>query len=98
MKERKIFTRLFWLDATERAISTFAQVVLSIVGVFLPTIAITNDQELKVLVGFVIGTLPYILLAGLGGALLAIVKAVVAAYKADTDTASLVVDTKPFEK
>lgn len=92
-----MFTKLFWKDAAERAISTFAQVVLSIVTVFFPAIAITNQETLETTVALVGSTLPLILLAGLGGAIYSVLKSIVAAKRAGTDTASLVVDTKPLE-
>jgi len=94
----KLFTKLFWKDATERMVVTFAQVFLSISGVFLPGVAVTNQRDLETAVSLAVATLPLILLASLGGALFALLKAIVAAYKAGTDTASLTVDTKPLIK
>ena len=93
-----IYTKLFWDDATERMIATAAQVILSIVTVFLPAVAITNQRDLETAVQLTMTTFPLILLAGLGGALYALLKAVVAAYRAKTDTASLTVDNKPLIK
>jgi len=94
----KIFTQLFWADALERAIATAAQVILAIVTVFIPAAALSNRQDLEVAVSVIISSWWLILLAGLGGAGYAILKAIVAAYRAGTDTASLVVDSKPLEK
>lgn len=92
-----MFTKLFWKDAAERAIATFAQVVLTISVVFMPAVAVTNEETLQTAVSLVVATLPLILLAGLGGAVLSVLKSIVAAWKAGTDTASLVVDTKPLK-
>lgn len=94
----KLFTKLFWKDATERMVVTFAQVFLSISGVFLPGVAVTNQRDLETTIGLVTATLPLILLASVGGAVLSLLKAIVAAYTAGTDTASLAVDTKPLTK
>lgn len=94
-----IFTKLFWRDAAERMIVTFAQVFLTISGIFLPGVAITNERDLETAVGLATATLPLILLASLGGAVLALLKAVVAAsFITKTDSASLTVDTKPLTK
>lgn len=82
MKDRKLFTKLFWLDASERAIATFAEVL----GGFLvvDTTDIIVDWRLALTVAFI-------------ATLASLLKAVVAAAKADTDTASLTVDTKELE-
>lgn len=94
----KLFTKLFWVDASERAIATAAQTVLTIVTIFLPAVALTNQQDLQIAVTLVVQTLPLILLAGVGGAAYSYLKSIVAAYWAGTDTASLVVDSKPLNK
>lgn len=91
-----MFTKLFWMDAFERAIATFAQVVLSIVTVFIPAAAISSKQELDVAVTVAMASLPLVLLAGLGGAALSLLKSLVAAKRAGTNTASLVVDSAPL--
>ena len=85
-----LFTRNFWVDAAERAVSTFAEVVLAIVAVLYPVAAITNKHEFDVLFMVMVESLWMILLAGLGGAVLSVLKCIVAATRAGTDTASLV--------
>lgn len=85
-----LFTKNFWIDAGERAVATFAQVVLSISTVMFPVIGLSTQQELQVVVGAVIESLPLILLTGLGGAGYSVLKSLAAAYKAGRDTASLV--------
>lgn len=81
-----MFTKLFWKDAAERAISTFAQTVLAVVGVLAPM----SDMAL-----LDVNYYP-VVLVGLVAAALSVLKSIVAARKAGTDTASLVVDTKPL--
>lgn len=85
-----MFTEKFWVDAAERAIATFAQVVLSIVTVLFPATAIDNGYNLEVAMQVAMDSWYLVLLAGLGGAFYAVLKAIVAANKAGTDTASLV--------
>lgn len=94
----KLFTKLFWLDAGERMVVTAAQVMLSIVTIFLPAITVANGESLQTAVALMVQTAPFILLAGVGGAFYALLKAVIAAYKNKTDTASLVVDTKELKQ
>lgn len=91
-----MFSQLFWKDAGERMASTAAQVMLTIISVYLPGIAITNGQDIDVAVNLMAQTAPIILLSGVGGAFYALLKAVIAAQKAGTDTASLTVDNKPL--
>lgn len=83
MGNRKLFTQLFWLDSFERVLATFGE---TLIGFFVAdaTFATVNWG-----VAFSV--------AGMAAAA-AQVKAIVAAAKADTDTASLVVDSKPLEK
>ena len=85
-----ILTKDFWLDATERAIATFAQVVLSIVGVMYPVAAAASEESLRTAITLAIEGLPLIILTGLGGAGLSVLKSITAAYKAGKATASLV--------
>ncbi len=85
-----MFDKKFWKDASERAIATFAQVVLSISAVFIPTAAITSGESLKAAASIVFDVLPLILLAGIGGAILSILKSIVARKFGDKDSASLV--------
>ena len=86
MKNRKLFTKLFWLDATERAVATFAEVLSGFAAVDLsgPLTNVSVDWSLALTVAGV----------ATGASLL---KAIAAAAKADTDTASLTVDTKPLQ-
>jgi hypothetical protein len=81
MAKRRLFTGLFWLDAIERSIATFIE-VLSAFLVADATFA-SIDWQLSFSI------------AGMA-TLAALIKSVGAAAKADTDTASLVVDTKPL--
>lgn len=90
MRKKVLFTRNFWLDASERAIATFAQVVLSVVTVMIPVAAISDGASLAAAVEVAWQTMPLIILTGLGGAVMSVLKSIVAAYTAGTDTASLV--------
>lgn len=83
-----MFTKLFWRDAAERAISTFAQTVLATVGVLAP---LSGTDLLSV------NYVP-VLLVGVVASALSVLKSIIAATKAGTDTASLVVDNKPLLK
>lgn len=80
MQSRQLFTRLFWIDAFERVIATIAE--------FLVVLGGADGVNFLNLSGGHIITLSL-----LGGAA-ALLKAVAAAAKADTDTASFTVDTK----
>lgn len=82
-----MFTKLFWKDAAERVLSTFAQVVVALVTFLAPA----NDMNL-----LAIDYMP-IIAVGIIAAVLSLLKAIGAAYKAGTDTASLVVDTKELK-
>ncbi len=81
MNTRKLFTKLFWMDATERVIVTFGEVLLGFLTVGVPAGGVDWGLAFSV--------------ASVASAA-SLVKSVVAAAKADTDTASLVVDTKPL--
>jgi hypothetical protein len=76
-----MFTKLFWLDATERAIKTAAQAGLLSVGASEAFNLFTLD--VRTFAGFM-----------LGGAFLSLLSSVASAAKSGTDTASLTVDTK----
>lgn len=82
-----MFTKLFWKDAAERSISTFAQTFIAVAGV--ATVTVGDYSLLDV-------NYAPVLLVSLVAAGLSLLKALAATYKANTDTASLVVDTKPL--
>lgn len=79
--QRQLFTKLFWIDAFERIVATFGE---SLLAFFVVNAAFT--------------TIDWTMAFSVSGlaAVASLLKAVVAAAKADTDTASLVVDTKPL--
>lgn len=83
-----IFTKLFWIDAVERATKTFAQTFIAVVGVATPAsgLDLLNVNYLPVV-------LTSLLAAGIS-----IITSVASAAKSGTDTASLVVDTKELKK
>jgi hypothetical protein len=93
-----MFTKLFWQDASERAISTFAQAIIAVVGVLVPAAASNTGADLVSSFGQVMSILPLIIGIALLAAFLSLLKAITAAYKANTDTASFTVDTKPLNK
>lgn len=78
MDTRKLFTRLFWLDTGERLVATAGETLL---GVLASATVATVDWR----AGAIVITT---------SVLASLAKAVVAAAKADTDTASFTVDTK----
>lgn len=80
---RQLFTKLFWLDATERVVATFGESFLA----FILANATFTEVDWKIVLS----------VSGLA-ALASLIKAIVAAAKADTDTASLTVDSKPLYK
>lgn len=75
-----MYTKLFWRDAAERSISTFAQTFIAIVGVLAPM----SDMSL-----LDINYLPVLLVSAIA-AVLSVLKALAAAYKSDSESASLV--------
>lgn len=81
MKQRQLFTKLFWLDSTERVVATFGETLL---GFFIANATFTSISW-----GLALSV------AGMAAGA-AQLKAIVAAAKADTDTASLAVDSKPL--
>jgi hypothetical protein len=87
MSTRRLFTNLFWIDAGERMVVTFGEVLLGFVA--LPAIPGTDIAP--------IAAATAVKVAGVA-TLASLLKSVVAAAKADTDTASLVVDTVPLDK
>lgn len=78
-----LFTKLFWKDAFERAVKTSAQAGLLVIGATEGFNLFTLD--IKSFLGF-----------ALGGAVLSVLSSLASAKKSGTDTASLVVDTKPL--
>lgn len=83
--KNNIFTKLFWLDAAERALKTVAQtlVTLWLTGqAVFNILAVDWQQALGV---------------GLGAGVLSVLMSVASAAKAGTDTASLVVDTEEMK-
>lgn len=82
-----MFTKLFLKDMAERAISTFAQAVVAVITVLAPT---SGMDLLSINYGPII-------MVGIVAALLSILKAIIAASKAGTDTASLTVDNKELK-
>jgi hypothetical protein len=82
MNTHRIFTKLFWLDAVERIVATIAQFLLVLGGADGAGLLAINIKQ--------------ILLLSLAGGIASLLKAIVAGAKANTDTASLTVDTKPL--
>lgn len=82
MQTRKLFTKLFWIDTFER------------------TVATAGETFIGVLAGGLISAVNW--KAGITtiatASVAAVVKAMVAAAKADTDTASFTVDTKELKQ
>lgn len=78
-----LYTRIFWIDAFERAVKTIAQTLLSLwaMGQGLDVFTINWKQALGV---------------SLGAAVISLLTSIISAAKNNTDTASLVVDTKPL--
>lgn len=86
-----MFTKLFWKDAAERALATFAQVFLSVFAVIAPAFA--SSQGVDLIDGFqaVINSLGLVLAISLFAAFLSVLKAIYAASKNKTESASLVI-------
>lgn len=85
MKNRKLFTSLFWLDAGERAIVTFGEVILAFIVVPAVPMPGVDIAPIAGVIAFKVACV---------ATLASLIKSIVAAAKADTDTASLTVDTK----
>jgi hypothetical protein len=83
-----MFTRLFWKDAAERAVATFAQTVIAIVGVLAP---LSGTDLLS------FNYLP-VLLIGFVAAVLSVLKSIAASYKSNSSSASLVDSVETIEK
>lgn len=83
MNTRNLFTKLFWLDAVERMVVTFGEVLLGF---------------LTVGAAFPFNGVDWVFAFSVAGVatVASLLKSMVAAAKADTDTASLTVDTKPL--
>lgn len=82
-----MFTKTFWKDASERAIATFAQTIIAMVGVLAPMSSfdlLNVHYEQVILVGLVSGILSYL-------------KSIVAARVSDTQSASLLAVKKQGE-
>lgn len=80
--KRQLFTKLFWIDAVERVAATFCESLLAFFVANATFTSINWSMALSV---------------SLLASAASLLKAILAAAKADTDTASLVVDTKPLE-
>lgn len=81
-----MFTKLFWKDASERAVKTVAQTLLTL---WLTSEAVFNILTVDWQQAFGVAV---------GAGVLSVLMSVASAAKAGTDTASLVVDTKELPK
>lgn len=79
-----MYTKLFWLDAIERLVKTMAQTMVAML-----TAGATG------LLG--VDYINLLSVAGLAG-LVSLLTSIGSAAKSNTDTASLVVDTKPLKE
>lgn len=79
-----MFTKLFWKDATERAIKTIAQTMVAMLTAGATGLLTVDYVNL-------------LSVAGLAG-VVSVLTSVASAARAGTDTASLVVDIKPLKK
>lgn len=77
-----MFTKLFWKDTLERAISTAAQFALAVIGLSENGFGVITQNASLVLIGY----------AALSGFVLAILKALAALHFTDGNSASLTVD------
>lgn len=82
-----MYTKLFWKDAVERAIKTFAQTFIGVAGYT----GVTTDLSL-----LEINYIPLVIVSFITAGL-SILTSVASAAKAGTDTASLTVDTKELK-
>ena len=76
----QIFTKTFWADTFERAVSTSAQSALLVSGLSDDVLGIINNQI----------NLTLLVYAAVGGFLLAVVKALAAAQVGNKDSASFI--------
>lgn len=85
-----LFSKEFLLDAGERAVSTFAQFFLALFTVLAPSYANINATDL--ITGFkaTLSVLPVVLAISAVGALYSLMKSVVASFRGDKDSASLI--------
>ena len=83
-----MFTKLFWKDAGERAISTFAQTAIAIIGVAAPL----SGMDLAD-----VNYIPVLMVSSLA-AILSILKSVGAATKSGTESASLSTEVEKRNK
>lgn len=81
----QLYTKVFWADTFERAISTAAQSILLVLGLGSSTFEQIADVNLIANVN-----LTTLLFAGVGGFLLSIIKALAAAQIGSKDSASFI--------
>lgn len=79
-----LLSKLFWLDAVERALKTFAQTAVALITVAAP---MTDTSLLDI-------NYAPIILTGIVAALISILTSLASASVGSEDSASLVVDTK----
>lgn len=85
-----IFSKTFLADAAERAIATFAQAVLGLATVLVPAYSLTNGLTLAQSTQSLINSLPLLLAAGLAAGCWSVLKSIVASFKGDPNSASLI--------
>ena len=81
----QLYTKVFWADTFERAVTTAAQAILLVLGLGSATFEQLADVNLIANINFT--TLVY---AGVGGFLLAVIKALAAAQIGSKDSASFI--------